>query len=136
MAWAPNNLRFAACTVDRVIRLFDENGEPKDKFYTKPADKVRKGCFDLGNAIICFLSYRQQGPKTYRVTGLAFSPDGQRLAVAQSDNIVFVYKLGLRGVVIVGLMILLRSQILEESKVLKFFYLLNSWERAGFYYKG
>jgi intraflagellar transport protein 172 len=34
------------------------------------------------------------GPKTYVVTGMAFSPDSSRLAIAQSDNIVFVYKLG------------------------------------------
>jgi intraflagellar transport protein 172 len=26
---------------------------------------------------------------------MAFSPDNQKLAVAQSDNIVFIYKLGL-----------------------------------------
>ena len=26
------------CTVDRVILLFDENGEQRDKFSTKPAD--------------------------------------------------------------------------------------------------
>ena len=35
-----------------------------------------------------------QGPKNYTVVGMAFSPDSGKLAVAQSDNIVFVYKLG------------------------------------------
>jgi len=55
--------------------LFDETGEKKDKFSTKPADA--------------------NGPKNYMVTGMAFSPDSTRLAVAQSDNIVFIYKLGL-----------------------------------------
>lgn len=29
------------------------------------------------------------------VTGMAFSPDSTKLAVAQTDNIVFVYRLGL-----------------------------------------
>jgi len=75
LAWSPNNRRLAVVTVDRVVHLFDENGERRDKFSTKPADKA--------------------GPKTYLVTAMAFSPDSSKLAVAQSDNIVFVYKLGL-----------------------------------------
>ena len=33
-----------------------------------------------------------KGPKNYTVTGMAFSPDSTKLAVAQSDNIVFIYK--------------------------------------------
>jgi intraflagellar transport protein 172 len=42
MCWAPNNLRLAAVTTDRIVHLFDENGERRDKFSTKPADsKVR-----------------------------------------------------------------------------------------------
>jgi len=28
------------------------------------------------------------------VRAIAFSPDSQKLAIAQSDNIVFIYKLG------------------------------------------
>jgi intraflagellar transport protein 172 len=35
-----------------------------------------------------------QGPKNYIVRAMAFSPDSSKLAIAQSDNIVFVYKLG------------------------------------------
>jgi intraflagellar transport protein 172 len=73
LAWAPNNKRLAVVTVDRVVHLFDDNGERRDKFSTKPADK---------------------GPKNYTVTNLCFSPDSGKLAVAQSDNIVFTYKLG------------------------------------------
>ena len=38
LAWAPNYTKLAACTVDRVVLLFDENGEKRDKFSTKPAD--------------------------------------------------------------------------------------------------
>tara|TARA_B100000405_G_scaffold165324_1_gene115537 strand:+ start:257 stop:598 length:342 start_codon:yes stop_codon:yes gene_type:complete len=60
--------------MDRVVRLFDDQGDPVDKFSTKPADK---------------------GPKTYVVRAMHFSPDSSKLAIAQSDNIVFVYKLGL-----------------------------------------
>lgn len=56
------------------MTLYDENFEKRDRFSTKPAEK---------------------GPKNYIVRGLCFSPDSSRLAVAQSDCIVFVYKLGL-----------------------------------------
>lgn len=57
-----------------MVSLYDENFEKRDKFSTKPADK---------------------GPKNYIVRALCFSPDSTKLAVAQSDCIVFVYKLGL-----------------------------------------
>lgn len=38
LAWAPNNTKLAAVTVERVVILFDELGEKRDKFATKPAD--------------------------------------------------------------------------------------------------
>ena len=38
VAWAPNNKKFAVCTVDRVVQLYDDQGEKRDKFSTKPAD--------------------------------------------------------------------------------------------------
>ena len=38
MAWAPNNSKLAVSTVDRVVTLFDDQGEKRDKFATKPAD--------------------------------------------------------------------------------------------------
>ena len=38
MAWAPNNNKLAVCTYDRVVVLYDEQGERRDKFATKPAD--------------------------------------------------------------------------------------------------
>lgn len=41
MAWAPNNCKLAVCTADRVVLLYDEQGEKRDKFSTKPvASKV------------------------------------------------------------------------------------------------
>ena len=45
LAWAPNNSKLAVCTVDRIVLLFDEHGEKRDKFSTKPAnpDVRRKG---------------------------------------------------------------------------------------------
>ncbi|KAL5460471.1 hypothetical protein EMCRGX_G033922 [Ephydatia muelleri] len=75
VAWAPNSAKLAVCTVDRVVQMFDENGEKRDKFATKPADS-------------------NLGSKSYQVTALAFSPDSTKLAVAQTDNIVFVYRVG------------------------------------------
>jgi len=74
-SWSPNNLKLAVCTADRVVLLFDETGEKRDKFSTKPADP-------------------KYGKKSYVVRGLEFSPDSTKLAVGQTDNIVFVYRLG------------------------------------------
>ena len=39
MAFTPNNVKLAVATTDRVIHFFDENGEKRDKFSTKPAEK-------------------------------------------------------------------------------------------------
>lgn len=73
LCWAPNGKKLAVCTTDRVVVMFDEEGNRKDKFSTKPAEK---------------------GPKNYLVKAMAFSPQSDKLAVAQTDNMVFVYKLG------------------------------------------
>ncbi|KAK9531238.1 hypothetical protein VZT92_010676 [Zoarces viviparus] len=75
MAWAPNNTKFAVCTVDRVVVLYDEQGERRDKFSTKPQDS-------------------KYGKGSYVVKDLAFSPDSTRIAIGQSDNIIFVYRIG------------------------------------------
>lgn len=40
VCWAPNGKKLAVCTTDRVVVMFDENGVKKDKFSTKPAEKV------------------------------------------------------------------------------------------------
>eukprot|EP01065_Artemidia_motanka_P041067 TRINITY_DN5263_c0_g4_i1.p1 TRINITY_DN5263_c0_g4~~TRINITY_DN5263_c0_g4_i1.p1 ORF type:complete len:1760 (+),score=631.40 TRINITY_DN5263_c0_g4_i1:78-5357(+) len=73
--WSPNNRRLAVADHYRFVHLYDEHGDKRDKFATKPAES--------------------RGPKTYVVRGMAFSPDSAKLAIAQSDNIVFVYKLGI-----------------------------------------
>uniref|UniRef100_A0AAY4EKD8 Intraflagellar transport protein 172 homolog n=1 Tax=Denticeps clupeoides TaxID=299321 RepID=A0AAY4EKD8_9TELE len=75
MAWAPNNAKFAVCTVDRVVLLYDEQGEKRDKFSTKPADS-------------------KFGKKSYAVKSMAFSPDSTKIAIGQTDNIIYVYKIG------------------------------------------
>lgn len=38
ITWSPNNLKLAVCNAERIILLFDEKGEKRDKFPTKPAD--------------------------------------------------------------------------------------------------
>jgi intraflagellar transport protein 172 len=55
-----------------VVYLFDENGDRKDKFKTKASDV--------------------SGSAAYIVRQMAFSPDSTKLAIAQSDNIVFIYR--------------------------------------------
>ncbi|KAI1897568.1 hypothetical protein AGOR_G00084610 [Albula goreensis] len=75
MTWAPNNGKFAVCTVDRVVLLYDEQGERRDKFSTKPADS-------------------KYGKKSYVVKSMAFSPDSTKIAIGQTDNIIYVYKIG------------------------------------------
>ncbi|KAJ3395502.1 hypothetical protein HDU92_005616 [Lobulomyces angularis] len=76
IAWSPNNQKLAVVGADRVVQLFDETGERKDRFSTKPADP-------------------QKTSKPYTICGLAFSSDSTKLAIAQTDCVVFVYKLGL-----------------------------------------
>ncbi|XP_065212288.1 intraflagellar transport protein 172 homolog [Planococcus citri] len=75
VAWSPNNSKLAVCNNERIVYLFSENGEKKDKFPTKPADS-------------------KNSRKSYSVKGLAFSPDSVKIAVGQTDNIIFVYRLG------------------------------------------
>jgi len=73
--WLPSGCsgKFAAVTTDKVVYLFDEGGERKDKFKTKPGDAAA-------------------GANTYVIRAMAFSPDSSKLAVAQSDNIVYIYR--------------------------------------------
>eukprot|EP00003_Mantamonas_plastica_P015802 TRINITY_DN2657_c1_g2_i19.p1 TRINITY_DN2657_c1_g2~~TRINITY_DN2657_c1_g2_i19.p1 ORF type:complete len:1260 (+),score=465.50 TRINITY_DN2657_c1_g2_i19:139-3918(+) len=74
MCWSPDGMRLAVVTTNRIVMLFDQNYELRDKFATKPAKK--------------------DGPKTFTVREMVFSPDSAQLAIAQSDNVVFVYNLG------------------------------------------
>jgi intraflagellar transport protein 172 len=40
------------------------------------------------------LFYFQYGKKSYTVKGVAFSPDSSKIAIGQTDNIIYVYKIG------------------------------------------
>jgi len=75
VCWSPNNKRLAVADHNRFVHLFDESGERRDKFATKPGDAAAQ--------------------RTYVIRAMCFSPDSTKVAIAQSDNIVFVYKLGL-----------------------------------------
>src|SRR5688572_18804429 len=43
--------------------------------------------------LVCHL-LSQGGPKNYIIRGLDWSPDNTKLAVAQSDSIIYIYKFG------------------------------------------
>lgn len=75
LSWSPNNQKLAVATSDRQIFLFDNKGEKRDRFSTKPVDP-------------------EAGKKSYVITGISFSPDSTKVAVAQSDCIVYVYRIG------------------------------------------
>ncbi|XP_073947252.1 intraflagellar transport protein Oseg2 isoform X2 [Choristoneura fumiferana] len=75
ITWSPNNVKLAVATCERVVLLFDRDGVRRDKFSTKPADSAA-------------------GKKSYVITGLSFSENSELLGVAQSDNMVFVYRVG------------------------------------------
>lgn len=51
VAWSPNNAKFAVVTVDKVVYLFDENGEKQDKFSCKPADAAKVLSFSPSSLI-------------------------------------------------------------------------------------
>ena len=78
ISWSQNFKKLAVAHVDEKrnvrVTLFDEEGERKDSFPTRPANKNNK---------------------SYVVKDIAFSPDSTKIAVSQSDSIVFVYNLGL-----------------------------------------
>ena len=43
LCWSPDGKKLAVATMDRVVTLYDEDGNKKDKFSTKPStDKVHK----------------------------------------------------------------------------------------------
>ena len=73
ICYSSDDERLAIATADLVISIYDDRGEQVDKFNTKPNNK---------------------GPKNYVVTGIKYAPEKAqyKLAVAQSDSIVFVYK--------------------------------------------
>uniref|UniRef100_A0A0K0DN98 ANAPC4_WD40 domain-containing protein n=1 Tax=Angiostrongylus cantonensis TaxID=6313 RepID=A0A0K0DN98_ANGCA len=72
---SPNGIKLAVVGRDRIITLIDEKGEVKDRFSSKPLDQ-------------------KYGKKSYIIKSICFSPDSSKLAVAQTDNVVYVLKIG------------------------------------------
>ena len=75
ICWSPNNYKFAISNSDRNIIIYDVEGNERDKFATKSANK-------------------EDPIKKYQITSIQFSPDSTKLAIAQTDNIVYIYRLG------------------------------------------
>ena len=67
ICFSPNGQKLAVC-LDRVVQLYDETGELRDRFATKPIDS-------------------KYGRQSYIVTAMDFSPDSTQLAVAQSRRL-------------------------------------------------
>lgn len=77
LSWSPNGSKLAACTsANNQIVLFDaKSGEKKEKFALKAVEKAFSRT-------------------SFVVKGIAFSPDSSKLAVGQSDCVIFIYKIG------------------------------------------
>ncbi|EYB98280.1 hypothetical protein Y032_0132g1691 [Ancylostoma ceylanicum] len=75
LACTPNGVKLAVVGRDRIITLIDEKGDVKDRFSSKPLDS-------------------KYGKRSYIIRSICFSPDSSRLALGQSDNVVYVYKTG------------------------------------------
>lgn len=59
----------------KVVMIFDLSSyEIKSKFALKAADK--------------------NSQKSFQIVAIEFANDGERLAIAQSDNVIFVYRIG------------------------------------------
>ena len=60
ICWSANGRRMAVVGSDRVVQMFNESGEKKDKFPTKASEKGQ----------------------SYIVRCMEFSPDSSRIAIA------------------------------------------------------
>ena len=72
IAWSPNNIKLAVACADKKIYLFDEQGNNREIISTK--------AFSSEN---------------YEIIQILYNPESTKLALAQSDNIIVVYRLGL-----------------------------------------
>ncbi|XP_058988397.1 intraflagellar transport protein 172 homolog isoform X2 [Mustela lutreola] len=113
MAWSQNNAKFAVCTVYRVVVLYDEHGERRDKFSTKPADMKGKSVIHpcppyalawATNSIVAagcdrrIVVYGKEGhvlqtfdysrdPQEREFTTAAASPGGQSVVLGSYDRL-------------------------------------------------
>ena len=77
-SWSSNGNRLAVCTSNNnQVTLFSGvNLDKKEKFALKAVDKAFS-------------------KETFTVKGLAFSPDSTRIAIGQTDCVIYVFKVGL-----------------------------------------
>ncbi|KAI3378372.1 hypothetical protein SNEBB_000136 [Seison nebaliae] len=75
MAWSNDGKKFAICDSTRTIRCYDDDGNSQAKFLSKPAEPENRR-------------------NNFIITGIVFSPDGSKLAVAQTDSVIYVYSIG------------------------------------------
>jgi intraflagellar transport protein 172 len=73
MSFNPSMSKLAVANFDRTVTFFNAEYVKKDRMPTRGADKTNKN---------------------YMVRALAFSPDSNILTMAQSDNILYSYKVG------------------------------------------
>lgn len=67
--WSQNNMKLAIASGDKNIYLFDEEGNYKESFSTNSSN--------------------------YEIKQILFNPSSDKLAVSQSDDIVYIYYMGL-----------------------------------------
>ena len=70
--WSQNNMKLAIACEDKNIYLFDEEGNVKEYFPTNSSKSVN-----------------------YEIKQILFNSSGDNLAVSQSDDIIYIYHLGL-----------------------------------------
>ena len=70
--WSQNNMKLAIACEDKNIYLFNEEGNVKENFST-----------DLSKSV------------NYEIKQILFNSSGDNLAVSQSDDIIYIYHLGL-----------------------------------------
>lgn len=73
IAFSPNNKKLAIATCERAILFYDENFELKDKIMARAADKEGRN---------------------FVIKSIEFSPDSTIISVAQTDNMIFSYRIG------------------------------------------
>ena len=80
LTFSQNGEKLAVCSDERTLYLYDckMDFEMKDKFALKPANS------------------KADRKTSFQVKQLRFSPDSVKLAVAQTDNVIYVYMLGFK----------------------------------------
>ena len=81
VAWSPALNKLAVCLASsNQITLFDSNSMEKKEKFTAKSNLSSKG-------------------NDFHVKGLAFSTDGTKIAVGQTDFVIHVYKIGVNWLV-------------------------------------